>query len=132
MMTSKKIMSVLAAVVLLLVVAHGASAQGIVICGSPGQPDCQATHLFGMIYRVVNLMVSMAGLISILFVVIGGAQMMFSGGDSGRFNNAKQTIWNAILGLVMVMVSYLVVAYIANGLGLDLGDPLLRNFLPRP
>jgi uncharacterized membrane protein len=88
-----------------------------------------------MIYRVVNLLVSTAGLISILFIVIGGVQMLISGGDPGRVGEAKKTMFNAILGLIIVLISYIVVSYVAVITAGDLsptGDPLLRRFLPLP
>lgn len=115
---------ILVAVMLILVVQpYAAQAQGIVNCGTRGsgydangQPvtPCTFKHFFELIYFVVNTLISMAGLVAIFFIVWGGAQMLLSAGNMDKVQEAKRTIWNAILGLVLVLMAYLIVSFVVS------------------
>jgi amino acid transporter len=100
-----------------------AQAQGIVNCGvrgsgydANGQPltPCTFQHLFELVYLVVNTLIGMAGLVAIFFIVWGGAQMLLSAGNMEKVQDAKRTIWNAILGLVLVLMSYLIISFVVG------------------
>lgn len=126
--------------VMLLMQPLAVEAQGIVNCGTrgsgyvDGQPaePCTFKHLFELVYYVVNTLISLAGLVAIFYVVWGGAQMLLSAGAPDKVQAAKQTIWNAILGLVLVLMAYLIVSFVV---GLILpnasGNPLraIINFI---
>lgn len=134
-MTARKIAF---AVLAMALFAQPALAQTpLVFCGNDGEPDCTLQDLFFMVYRVVNFLISMAGLVAILFIVIGGLKMAFAAGNPKSIDEGKETLKNAVTGLVLVLLSYLVVSYVAGFLipGAGGADPLrgLINFLrPTP
>jgi hypothetical protein len=121
------------ACMVMLMVAQTASAD-LVFCGKKDQTEvvngkldggCTLVNLFEMVYLLVNFLIGMAGLVALLYIVIGGAQMMLSTGDPTKIGEGKKTIANAIIGFILVMASYLIVSYVADllmpGLG---GNPL--------
>ena len=118
---------------LMLTFAQPALAQ-IVDCGRTGQAQCEWTDLFELAYRVVNYMIGMAGFVAVLFIVWGGVQMLLSAGNTTTVQEAKSTIKNAILGLVLTMLAYLIIGYVVGLLvpGVGGGDPLrnLMDYLP--
>lgn len=56
----------------------------------------------------IEFMIGLSGLIAILFIVIGGYQLVVSGATDQK-DNAKNTIKNALMGLVIVLVAWVVV-----------------------
>lgn len=56
----------------------------------------------------IEFMIGIAGLIAILFIVIGGYQLVISGATDQK-DNAKNTIKHALMGLVLVLVAWVVV-----------------------
>ena len=91
---------------------------------------CKFEDLFELAYIIVNYLIGMAGLVAMFFIVWGGVQMLLSGGNSKIYDDAKATIFNALLGLVLTLMSYLIIGYVA-GLIIPSADPLkdLFNFL---
>lgn len=119
----------------ILLSAHPVFAQGFVFCGrriDKGTPyeECKPEHLFELIYRIANYLISLAGLVAIFFIVWGGVRMLLSAGNTSAIQEAKSTIWHAILGLILTLMSYLIVGYVAGLIlpGGGGGDPL-RNLM---
>lgn len=56
----------------------------------------------------IEFMIGLSGLVAILFIVIGGFQLVLSGATDQK-DNAKNTIKNALMGLVLVLVAWVVV-----------------------
>lgn len=119
-----KIGKIIGSAVFMLLVAQPASAD-IVFCGqrSGDTNPCTFDDLFRLIYLIVNMVISAAGLIAVLFIVIGGARMILANGDTGTIKAAKDTMRDAVIGLIIIMMSYLIIGYVVSlmlpGLGAD-------------
>lgn len=59
----------------------------------------------------IKLLLSIAGLISVLFMVYGGYQWVVAG-VSEKQEGAKKTIWHAIIGFIVVLISFAAVSLI--------------------
>ncbi len=59
----------------------------------------------GMVDRILSYLFPIAGLISVIFVIIGGYMWMTSGGDPARVKQAQGTLTWALLGLGFVLLS---------------------------
>ncbi len=72
---------------------------------------------------VMEIMLAIAGLVAVGFVIYGGFQYVLSQGDTGGGNNpgkvanAKNTILNALIGTVVVLIASASVSFIGNRLG---------------
>lgn len=79
--------------------------------------DC-TTQEGGCIPQIVGRLVSaLLGLFGALFLVLiiyGGVQYMLAGGDEKKVQGARQTILNAIIGMVVVALSYAIAYYVIN------------------
>ena len=62
----------------------------------------------------VNLLLSVIAVISVLFVVIGGFIYVTSNGNEEAASKGRQTITNAIIGLVIAMLSYTIIRVSVN------------------
>ena len=79
---------------------------GIVPCDGV---DCQACHIALLGQRIINwLITTMTFVIAIVFV-FGGFQMVTSGGDSSAVSSARQKMTNAIVGLLIMLLAWLLV-----------------------
>ncbi len=60
---------------------------------------------------------ALAALVSVFFLITGGVQYMSSTGDPARLENAKRTIRNAIMGLVLVLAAAVITSILSNAYG---------------
>lgn len=72
---------------------------------TPGKTTTDmGTYLSG----AITLLIAVSGALAVLMIIIGGTQYVASGIAPQAKNDAKDRIWNAIIGLVLVLVSYLI------------------------
>ncbi|MHB8870896.1 MAG: pilin [Candidatus Doudnabacteria bacterium] len=62
----------------------------------------------------VNFLLSIIAVFSVLFIVIGGFRYVTSNGNEEAASKGRQTITNAIIGLVIAMLSYTIIRVSVN------------------
>ncbi len=67
-----------------------------------------------LISTITNLLLGIAGSIAVIFIIVGGIQYATSAGDDSRVQSAKNTIMNAVIGLVITVMAYAIVNFILN------------------
>lgn len=77
--------------------------------------DGQAS-VVAILLAVFDILIFFAGLIAVGYVIFGAIQFMVSQGEPDKIKNARSTIMNALVGLVLVLVSTVVVNLIGNTL----------------
>jgi hypothetical protein len=70
----------------------------------------------GIIITIVQIALALAGLIAILFLIIGGFRYVTAGGNEEASESAKKTILNSIIGIVVIILSYVILQVIENAL----------------
>ena len=68
----------------------------------------------GLIYRIISLLLFVAGALAVLFVIIGGYQYITSGGNEEAAEKGKKTLLNAIIGVVVIILAYVIINVIVN------------------
>lgn len=72
--------------------------------------------------RVVSLLINVAflaaGLVAVIYLIIGGFRYVTSSGNAEAIEGAKATILNAIIGLIVIFISFLLVNYILGAIGI--------------
>ena len=63
---------------------------------------------------IANTLIFIVGAISVLMVIIGGLRYVLSGGDSAGLKSAKDTILYALIGVVVSVLSYALVAFVIS------------------
>lgn len=63
-----------------------------------------------LILSVLRILFTIAGLAAVLFIVIGGFQYIISGANAEQAKKGRQNITNALLGLVIILLAYTLVA----------------------
>ncbi len=63
---------------------------------------------------ILDILLRLAGLIAVAFVVWGGIQFVISQGEPDAAKQARQTIINALIGLVIALMATAIVAFIGS------------------
>ena len=67
--------------------------------------------------RIINMMIFLIGAVSVIMIVVGGLRYVLSAGDSSAINGAKNTILYSVVGLVVALMAYAIVNFVASNLG---------------
>jgi hypothetical protein len=65
---------------------------------------------------LIQLVLGLVGLLAMAFIILGGFQYITARGDEERSSAGKKTLTNAIIGLVIVILSYTMIAVVINAL----------------
>ena len=68
----------------------------------------------GLIYRIISLLLFVAGALAVVFVIIGGYQYITSAGNEEQSEKGKKTLLNAIIGVVVIVLAYVIINVIVN------------------
>jgi hypothetical protein len=80
-----------------------------------GLPGSSTSSISNTIVSVIkNILLPLAGIIAVLFIIIGGYQYMTSGANEELAESGKKTLQNSIIGLVIVILSYIIVNVVIN------------------
>lgn len=63
---------------------------------------------------IIDILLVIGGLAAVAYVIYGGFQYIISQGEPDRTSAAKNTITNALVGLVIIMLAIAIVSYIGN------------------
>jgi hypothetical protein len=63
---------------------------------------------------ILNMVFLLAGLLAVVFIIVGGIKYTLSGGDSAGIKSAKETITYAVVGLVVVLLAFGIVNYVTG------------------
>ena len=74
------------------------------------------TSISALILRVINIALTVIGLIAVLFLMIGGFRYITSAGNEETAEQAKKIITNAIIGIVIIILSFVIVRVISNAI----------------
>jgi ABC-type Fe3+ transport system permease subunit len=93
---------------------------GIEAFNGKGQPtSCipqvsQLADVWLIVAAFVEILLRIAGLAAIVFVIYGGIQYINSHGEPDKTNRARQTIINALAGLVIAVGATVLVTFFAG------------------
>lgn len=91
------------------------------------------TPIGAIISFLVGFIIVFAFLAALLFIVIGAFQWITSGGDKTKVDSARNHIIAAIIGLVVIALSFVIINVVIQALGLgsltNLKIPTLSEFV---
>ncbi|MDP2586854.1 MAG: pilin [Candidatus Komeilibacteria bacterium] len=76
--------------------------------GFPKTSNVDNSLLGNYISALYKFLVGVAGIVAVIMIAIGGLLWLFSSGDSGKITKAKEIIIGAIIGLILVLGSWLI------------------------
>jgi len=83
---------------------------------SPVTPTGNLT-IESLLSTVIYWILGLSGGIAVLFLILGGLQYVTSSGNKDKAEQAKQTILYAVIGLVVIALSFVIVAFVSQNVG---------------
>jgi thiosulfate reductase cytochrome b subunit len=62
--------------------------------------------------NVIRAALLFSGVVALFFIILSGIKMITSGGDPKQLEGARQTLTYAIIGLVIVLLSFFIISTI--------------------
>jgi hypothetical protein len=75
-----------------------------------------------VITRIIKILLILAGVVAVLFLMIGGYQYIMSRGNPEMAKQGRSTMTSAIIGFIAVLLSYAIVNIITNFVTLGTGS----------
>ena len=69
-----------------------------------------------VIINILNAIIGVAGIISVIWIIIGGVNYMTSSGDPNKTKKARDTILYACIGLIICVLSFSIVNFVIKGI----------------
>ena len=83
------------------------------------QANSQVNNLFGsggVFTTISNILIFLVGAVAVIMLIWGGLQYVISAGDQKRVESAKNTILYAIIGIVIAILAFAIVSFVATQL----------------
>jgi hypothetical protein len=84
---------------------------------APDDPLCKDVNpnsLGDFIKTIVNTLLYVLGAVSVVTIIVAGIRYTTSQGDPGAVKTAKDTLLYAVIGLIVAMMSYAIVNFVAE------------------
>ncbi len=83
-------------------------------CDPSSGQRCDNLSVNQLIRYVINIALGVTFGIAVLFLIIGGFRYITAGGDTEAATKGKNTVVNALIGIIIVVLSYVIVSAVAN------------------
>lgn len=81
-------------------------------------PSAAAQGTLGQnITTIINYFLGILGLIAVAFLIYAGVLMVTAGGAEEQVTKARKIIMYAVIGIVIILLSYTIVTFVSSALG---------------
>ena len=77
----------------------------------------QGDSIWPTVKKVLNVIMSIVGVIAVIILIISGVMMMTSQGDPGKFAKARNGVLYSAIGLVVALLSFAIVNFVVDKVG---------------
>lgn len=63
---------------------------------------------------VVGVVLTVAAVVAFFYLIVSGFQYITAGGDAAKAQTARQGIVNALIGVVVILIAYIVLRYVSG------------------
>jgi type IV secretory pathway VirB2 component (pilin) len=67
-----------------------------------------------LVTRILQILMTLAGVVAVVAIVIGGFQYMTSGGNEEQAEKGRGVLTNAVIGLILVIMAYTIITVVSN------------------
>jgi len=72
-----------------------------------------------VISLIIHIAFLAAGLVAVIYLIVGGFRYITASGNPEAVETAKTTIFNSIIGLIVILIAFLIVSYILRALNVS-------------
>lgn len=81
---------------------------------NPFKGDNASTTVNSVFGQVVGIVLTVAAIVAFFYLIVSGFQYITAGGDAGKAQLARQGIVNALIGIVVILISYIILRYVVQ------------------
>jgi uncharacterized membrane protein len=74
----------------------------------------QTTTFDNIFSQIIGIVLTIAALVAFIYLLIAGFQYITAGGDTEKATKARTAIINALIGIVVIIVSYVILRYVGQ------------------
>lgn len=93
-----------------------AQAGGLVPCGGSAEDPCTTKDVIALVAQLVDFLITMLGVIAVIALVYAGFKMVVSRGNESEWKQAKAIFTNVVIGIIIILASWLIVDTVMRGL----------------
>jgi len=67
-----------------------------------------------VVAKLIDWALYISGAIAVIYVIYGGYRYLMSGGNEETATKARQTVYNALIGLIIIILAYVIVNAVTN------------------
>lgn len=80
-------------------------------------PNASAQGTLGQnVIIIINYILGFLGLIAVIFLIYAGILMVTAGGNDDQIGKARKIITYAVIGIVIILLSFTIVTFVTNAL----------------
>ncbi len=79
--------------------------------------DPNTLSIGNVLSNIILWVLGFSAAVAVLFLIIGGLQYITASGNEKRAEAAKQTIMYAVIGLIVILLSFVIVGFIKANIG---------------
>ncbi len=72
--------------------------------------------VWGYVATFINVALLVAGVVAVVYLIYGGLLYITAGGDAEKATKGRTAIVNAIIGIIIIALAFLIVLYINNNI----------------
>jgi hypothetical protein len=70
--------------------------------------------IIALIAKIIEWALYLSGAVAVVFIIIGGYRYMTAGGNEETATKARKAVVNALIGLVIIILAYVIVNVVTN------------------
>ena len=98
----------------------GGSADSLAQCSVPEDED--GHDLLSTVQTILNVAISVLGIVTVVMIILGAVQYTISQGDPGKITKARNTILYGVIGLVIALLAFAIVNFVLKSVFNPEGD----------
>ena len=83
-------------------------------CNAGSVTFSSLSDIWIVVANVIRILVALGGALAVIFIIVGGLFYVVSSGDPARIKRAKDILKESIAGLIIILVAYSAITFIAE------------------
>jgi hypothetical protein len=71
-------------------------------------------RIFQLLGAILNFVLLIGGILAFFYAIQGGFAYLTSGGDATKAENGRKMITNAVIGIIIIFLSYAIISFVVN------------------
>lgn len=87
------------------------------VCKSNNAQGTTVNPVVETIHDVVDILSLLAGVVAVIIIIYSGIRMILSGSNPESIKTARSSLFGALIGLAIIILSWTIISVILNALG---------------